>query len=81
MKMSPDYASGNVVFNEDEIHDVDMIEGNLQVKGIEPGYSSPDDAPDADEGAWHYLNMHIDYNETDIADVNISQREYSDNRY
>ena len=59
IKMEPDYSNGDVVYNQTERHDTDMIEGNNQVKGIEPGYKSPDDAPDADEGAWHYLNMHI----------------------
>jgi len=59
VKMEPSYSNGDVVFNQLEMHDTDMIEGNNQVKGIEPGYKSPDDAPDADEGAWHYLSMHL----------------------
>lgn len=63
VKMSPDYASGNVVYNEAEVHDIDMIQGNIQVKGIEPGYKTPDDAPDCDEGAWHYLDKHISFEE------------------
>jgi len=37
-----------------------MIEGNNQLKGIEPGYKGADDSPDADEGCWHYLAMHIE---------------------
>lgn len=59
VRMEPDYTDGIVFFNADEIHNSDMIEGNNQLKGIEPGYKSPDDAPDADEGAWHYLDQHI----------------------
>lgn len=58
VRMEPDYANGNVFYNIDEINDPDMVEGNMQVKGIEPGYKSPDDSPDADEGNWHYLDMH-----------------------
>lgn len=57
VRMQPDYANGNVGFDENEMYDPDMIEGNNQLKGIEPGYNSPDDAPDADEGAWYYLDM------------------------
>jgi hypothetical protein len=59
VRMEPEYSSGNVIYNLDEIEDTDMIEGNNQVKGIEPGYNSPDDAPDSDEGAWYYLDQHI----------------------
>jgi hypothetical protein len=58
VRMEPQYYEGNVFYNIDELHDPDMIEGNNQVKGIEPGYKSPDDAPDADEGAWFELDKH-----------------------
>lgn len=58
VRMEPDYTLRKVYYNIDEIHNGDMIEGNNQLKGIEPGYNSPDDSPDADEGAWHYLDMH-----------------------
>lgn len=59
VKMEPEYSDGNVWYNQDEFHNTDMIEGNNQVKGIEPGYKSPDDAPDADEGAWYFLDQHL----------------------
>jgi hypothetical protein len=59
VNMEPIYSLGEVYFNIDEYHSSDMIEGNNQLKGIEPGYKTPDDAPDADEGAWHYLQMHL----------------------
>jgi hypothetical protein len=59
VRMEPDYSLGNVIYNIDEVHNSDMIEGNNQLKGIEPGYRSPDDAPDADEGAWYFLNQHL----------------------
>ncbi|HUH35136.1 MAG TPA: hypothetical protein VL022_04820 [Moheibacter sp.] len=57
VRMEPEYSDGNVIYNVEEEHDTDMVEGNLQVKGIEPGYNSADDAPDADEGAWFYLDQ------------------------
>jgi hypothetical protein len=59
VRMEPYYSLRKVFYNQDEIHNADMIEGNNQVKGIEPGYKSPDDAPDADEGAWFYLLQHL----------------------
>ncbi|KFF13108.1 hypothetical protein IW15_10115 [Chryseobacterium soli] len=58
VRMEPEYSSGNVIYNVEEEHDPDMVEGNLQLKGIEPGYNTADDAPDADEGAWFYLDQH-----------------------
>jgi hypothetical protein len=59
VRMEPDYTNGHVYYNIAEMHNGDMQEGNNQLKGIEPGYNSPDDSPDADEGAFHYLNMHL----------------------
>lgn len=59
VKMEPEYSDGNVFYNLEEMHNPDMIEGNNQLKGIEPGYNSPDDAPDADEGDWYYLDQHL----------------------
>lgn len=58
-KMEPAYSNAEVAYNINEIHNPDMIEGNNQLKKIEPGYASADDSPDADEGAWYYLNMHL----------------------
>lgn len=75
VRMEPDYASGNVYFNIDEQDDPDMVEGNNHTKGIEPGYRSPDDSPDADEGAWFYLDQHISYMMEDDDDVNIGKDE------
>lgn len=59
MTMEPIYHLGEVYFNSAELHNTDMITGNNQLKGIEPGYRTPDDAPDADEGAWYFLSQHI----------------------
>ena len=58
VKMEPSYVNGENFFNLDEIHNPDMIEGNNQLKGIEPGYNSPDDSPDADQGAHNLLDAH-----------------------
>jgi len=59
VKMEPVYSAGKVFFNMEEFHSPGMIEGNNQLKSIEPGYNSPDDSPDADEGAWYYLEQHL----------------------
>lgn len=58
VKMEPAYTNGEVFYNVHELYNPDMITGNNQLKGIEPGYQSPDDSPDADEGAWYYLDQH-----------------------
>jgi hypothetical protein len=59
VRMEPSYTNNEVIYNIDEFQNQDMVEGNNQLKGIEPGYSSPDDSPDADEGAWFYIDQHI----------------------
>lgn len=59
VRMEPYYSLRKVYFNIDEQHNADMIEGNNQLSGIEPGYRTPDDAPDADEGAWWHLLRHV----------------------
>ncbi len=58
VQMEPSYKNGENFFNIDELHSPDMIEGNNQLKGIEPGYNGSDDAPDADQGAWNLLDQH-----------------------
>lgn len=68
VRMEPDYASGNVFFNIEEENDPDMVEGNNQTKGIEPGYNSADDSPDADEGAFFYLDQHMSFSLDDLDD-------------
>ncbi len=82
VRMEPEYSAGNVIYNVEEEHDPDMVEGNLQVKGIEPGYRTPDDAPDADEGAWHYLDQHLLFTDEDLDDdaVNIGRHERDEDR-
>lgn len=57
-QMQPSYINGENFFNIEEIYNPDMIEGNNQLKGIEPGYQTPDDSPDADQGAFNLLDKH-----------------------
>jgi hypothetical protein len=48
------------MYPEDKVlHDGDCIEGLQQLYGIEPGYNTHDDAPDADEQAIAFLERHI----------------------
>ncbi|RWX03371.1 hypothetical protein [Flavobacterium cerinum] len=80
VKMTPEYAAGNVYYNIDEENDPDMVEGNMQVRGIEPGYNTPDDAPDSDEGGWFYLDQHLSMPAEDMeGSANIGKRERNEN--
>jgi len=58
VQMQPSYVNGENFYNIDEMHNPDMVEGNNQLKGIEPGYNTPDDSPDSDQGAWNLLDQH-----------------------
>lgn len=80
VRMQPEYADRNVFYDVREEHDPDMIEGNMQVKGIEPGYNSPDDAPDADEGAWFFLDQYMTFTGSDDIEslANIGKRQRSE---
>ena len=51
MSMFPYYENGRIRYNEAGRHSPDFIEGNRQLLGIEPGYRTHDDSPDADERA------------------------------
>jgi hypothetical protein len=77
VRMEPDYSNGGVYYNAEEKDDPDMIEGNDQLKSIEPGYNTPDDSPDADEGAWYYLDFHYDEESFDPV---IGEREIDDDK-
>lgn len=55
----PYYQQGRVYYNKKEKGSNDMQTGLAQLKGIEPGYKTHDDSPDADEGAIYLLNQHI----------------------
>lgn len=62
VSLQPYYQNGKIFYNKKEEFNIDMQTSINQLKGIEPGYSSHDDAPDADEGAISYLSKFIKSN-------------------
>lgn len=56
IEMLPDYQTGKVYYNEALKSHNDTAVGTAQLKAIEPGYSTKDDAPDADKYAFDYLD-------------------------
>lgn len=54
--MTPTYERGHAIWNEMEKKCPDAQNGLLQYLGFEKGSPIHDDAPDADEGAWWYLD-------------------------
>lgn len=59
--MLPYYQNRRIFYSEAEFANNDMIEGMNQLKGIEPGYNTHDDSPDADEQAIRYLSQFVVY--------------------
>jgi phage terminase large subunit-like protein len=53
------YQGRRVYINQELKSHNDTLQGIEQIKGIEPGYTSKDDAPDADEGAFSRLQREI----------------------
>ncbi len=60
--MQPYYQNGRIYYNKDEEYNVDMQTSINQLKSIEPGYTTHDDSPDADEAALSYLSKFIPSN-------------------
>ena len=58
IEMLPQYQNGRVYFNEDLKSSNDMQVGLAQIKGIEPGYKTHDDAPDSDKMAFDELDRY-----------------------
>lgn len=56
VEMVVDYQNGKVYYNEALKAHNDTKVGLAQLKGLEPGYTSKDDAPDADKYAFDYLD-------------------------
>jgi len=56
IEMLPQYQNGRIYYNEKLKSHNDTQVGLAQLKGIEPGYRSHDDAPDADKYAFDYLD-------------------------
>lgn len=57
--LHPYYQNGRVYYNEKEKANNDMQVGISQLKGIEPGYKTHDDSPDADEQALNQLSTFV----------------------
>lgn len=65
LEMHPQYQNSRVFYNQKLKDHNDTKEGLAQLKGLEPGYKSHDDAPDADKQAFDYLdNYDRSYNRT-----------------
>ncbi len=56
LEMFPQYENGRIYYNINLKNHNDTKVGLEQLKGIEPGYSTHDDAPDADKEAFDYLD-------------------------
>lgn len=56
LTMLPYYQQGRIIYNIKEKATNDSQEGLAQLKGLEPGYNTHDDSPDADQGAIKKLN-------------------------
>ena len=59
LSLQPYYQNGRIYYNEAKKGHQDTQVGLAQLFGIEPGYKSPDDAPDSDEQAIRHLSLHI----------------------
>jgi len=57
MTMLPQYQNGRVYYNEKLKSHNDTQTGLAQLKGLEPGYKTKDDAPDADVYAFDHLDL------------------------
>lgn len=56
IEMLPQYQNGRVYYSTNLKSHNDTQVGLAQLKGIEPGYKTKDDAPDADKYAFDYLD-------------------------
>lgn len=59
--LQPYYQNGRIYYDEKEKANNDMQQSIAQLKGIEPGYKTHDDAPDAEQQAVQYLGKFIVY--------------------
>jgi phage terminase large subunit-like protein len=57
--MLPYYQNGRINYPEKMLGDNDTQTGLQQLYGVEPGYRTKDDAPDADQQAITFLEKHI----------------------
>jgi phage terminase large subunit-like protein len=61
LQLQPYYQNGRVFYNEKLKHSNDMQAGLAQLYGIEPGYKSHDDYPDAHQGGIAELEKYVVY--------------------
>lgn len=61
VSMHPYYQFGRIYHDKREYANNDMQQGLKQLYGIEPGYHTHDDAPDADQQAIEYLAQFVTY--------------------
>ncbi len=82
LTMHPYYQNGRIYYDEREIANNDMQTGIAQLKGIEPGYKTHDDSPDADEQAINQLGEYVKKDNFNpmITDIDYI-RNYSKNRF
>lgn len=59
LTLHPYYQNGRIYYNEKLKAHNDTQKGLAQLKGIEPGYTTKDDAPDADQQAISWLSKWI----------------------
>jgi phage terminase large subunit-like protein len=59
LTMQPRYQNNRIRYNKKMYADNDTQTGLQQLYGIEPGYNTHDDAPDADEQCIGFLEKHI----------------------
>lgn len=59
ISMHPYYQFGRIYYSEKERYNNDFVTSTNQLKGIEPGYKTHDDAPDADQQAVEYLSEFV----------------------
>lgn len=65
LTMQPRYQNNRIRYDQRMKSDNDTATGLAQLYGIEPGYSTKDDAPDADEQAFAFLDNYIGSNDND----------------
>lgn len=78
IRMLPDWQRREVYVNEELKHSTDYQEAEKQIKGIEPGYKSHDDAPDAFQQGMEMLQADAIYDdsEPEIGELTPSDKIY-----
>jgi phage terminase large subunit-like protein len=68
ISLYPSYQNNRIRYNDKMRADNDTIVGLQQLYDIEPGYTTHDDAPDADHQALKFLELHIPLSDTSADD-------------